>query len=991
MKSVQRYLIALATFLLALVPPLSAQTVGSLTGTVTLDSGPLQGATVTISSPALQGTRVAYTDVNGNYNFTALPPGEYQVQFTMDSMQTVNATARVSLGGTARANAIMRLSAVIDAITVTASAPAVLESSEIQTNLQAGLIEDLPIGRTIQATITLSPGVTANGPGGALVVGGGYSFDTLYVVNGAVTNENLRGQTDNLFIEDAIQETTVMSGAISAEFGRFTGGVVSAITKSGGNEFSGSFRDSFTNPAWDKTTAAGEPQDASTLDETYEATLGGRIIRDRLWFFAAGRQAETSLSQFFVDGGGLAAPVPFAPQVTKDDRYEAKLTGQLTPRHSLIGSYLNYKVNQTPFCAFGCWDLTSVDLDGRDLPRYMKTGHYNGILTDKILLEAGYSSRSLEFNGSGGNHVTTNHNDPRDLALGSFAYDLTVAPGMWGSPVFCGTCPGESRKNEDWNLKGTYYLATKNIGTHNIVTGYDSFTENRLANNHQSGSDFDVYVYSKSPEYEADGTFRPIISAGDILNWVPIQVLSKGSDFVTNSYYVNDKWDLNSKWSFNIGARYDVNDGKDSAGHKISDDSVLSPRLGLSYDVFGNGRFRANASYSKYVSRIQETIGGAGGGGNPSYLSYYYDGPQIGGIGSGLDSFGVLEQLFRWFLSPEIGGTSNTDHLVGVTIPGFNSRFDGHLKSPNVDEFSIGLGTQIGSKGTIRLDYIDKTWNDFYSVSTAPGDQVENPVVPGQFVDIKTTTNTNELVRTYKAVQTQASYRPLPRLNLGLTYTWSEARGNDLGENAGSGPVASTPFSYREYKAYAQANPIGYLPNDETHRARLWAAWDQPLGTFGDLNISVLERFDSGTPYSASANINVADFVTNPGYNNPPSSNIYFFSDRGAYRTDNVTATDLALNWTRSISKASVFVQGEIINLFNEQAAIAKSASITVFGANRFNPFTETPRECPQSMSSADCVAGGFNWRKNATFGQPTSAASYQLPLTYRVSAGVRF
>jgi hypothetical protein len=304
----KRCFITLAA-LLVVAMPLVAQTLGSLTGTVNFDSAPLPGATVTISSPALQGTRTTTTDVNGNYNFAALPPGQYQVEITMESMETATVPARVTLGGTARADATLRLTTVAESITVTAAAPAVLETTEVQANIQADLVEDLPIGRTIQQTITLAPGVNNNGPGGNLVVGGGYAYDTLYVVNGAVTNENLRGQTDDLFIEDAIQETTVLTGGISAEYGRFTGGVVSAITKSGGNEFSGSFRDSFTNPSWDETTP-GEAQQDSVLNEQYEATLGGRIVRDRLWFFGAGRKAETSTPGFYEDGGLLDNPRP---------------------------------------------------------------------------------------------------------------------------------------------------------------------------------------------------------------------------------------------------------------------------------------------------------------------------------------------------------------------------------------------------------------------------------------------------------------------------------------------------------------------------------------------------------------------------------------------------------------------------------------------------------------------------------------------------------
>jgi outer membrane receptor protein involved in Fe transport len=989
----KRSFIAIAALLIVAMP-LFAQTLGNLTGTVTFDNAPLPGATVTISSPALQGTRTTTTDVNGNYNFSALPPGQYQVQFAMESMEGASVPARVTLGGTARADATLRLTTVAESITVTAAAPAVLETTEVQTNLQADLIEDLPIGRTIQASITLAPGVTNNGPGGALVIGGGYAYDSLYVINGAVTNENLRGQTDDLFIEDAIQETTVMTGGISAEYGRFTGGVVSAITKSGGNEFSGSLRDSLTNPSWDETTDFGEAQQDSTLNEQYEATLGGRIIRDRLWFFGAGRMAETSTPGFLINGGALQdacptceAAVPRDPTILKDDRFEGKLTGQLTPKHTLVGSYLSYKQNQTPHCAFGCWDLTTIDVDGRDLPREMTTGHYNGIITNNFLVEAGYSTRSLAFEGSGGNHITTDFNDPRDLALGTWAYDYTVAPGMWGAPVFCGTCDPETRENEAWNLKGTYYLATKSLGTHNIVAGYENFSESRFANNYQSGSNFDVYVYSTAPEYESNGTFRPIISAGDILRWVPIEQLSNGSDFATNSLYLNDKWDFNNRWSFNLGLRYDANDGKDSAGATISDDSAISPRLGATFDILGDGRFRANATYSKYVSRIQEGVGGAAGGGNPSYFFYYYDGPQIGGVGSGLDSFGVLEELFRWYLA--LGGTSNTSHLVGVTIPGLNTRFDGSLKSPNVDEFTLGLGAQIGRNGFVRVDYVDRTWNDFYNVTTAPNDQIENPIIAGEFLDFKVTGNTNDIERTYQAFQTQANYRLFNRLNLGLSYTYSEAKGNEIGETAGSGPVASVPNSYREYKAFAQNNPVGFLPNDQTHRARAWASYDQSLGFLGNLNISVLERFDSGVPYSASAIIDTRPFVTNPGYATPPSQITYFFSDRGEFRAENLTATDLALNWTIPVSRVSFFVQGEIINLFNEQAVVTPGSGVTTF--NSFNPFTETPRECPQGTASAVCAAQGYHWRKNASFGNATGAASYQLPFTYRASVGLRF
>ncbi len=985
MKFLKRSFVVMAALLLVAIPAF-AQNTGTMTGSVQMDGAPLPGVTVTISSPALQGTRTAYSDVNGNFNFAALPPGTYTVVFEMESMQPVTTTTRVTLGGTARANANMRLSAMAEAITVTAAAPAVLETQEVQANYDAQLIEDLPIGRTVQATVSLAPGVTTNGPGGQTVVGGGYAYDTLYLINGAVTNENVRGQTDNLFIEDAIQETTIITGAVSAEFGRFTGGVVSAITKSGGNEFSGSLRDSFTNPSWTNPSDRGEARRDSELNETYEATLGGRIIRDRLWFFGAGRYFEQSLPGFFQNGGALATPVARPTTVQLDERYEGKLTGQITPRHSLVGSYLDYTVDQTPHCAFGCWDITTMDINGRQLPREMITANYNGIITSNFLIELGYSTRSLAFEGSGGDHLTTNPNDPRDLALGTWAYDLTVAGGAWGAPIFCGICDPETRENDYYQLKGTYYLASQGLGTHNIVAGYENFAESRFSNNYQSGSNFDVYVYGMSPEYEDDGTFRPIISFGDLIQYVPILVLSQGSDFVTESVYINDKWDLNPNWSFNLGARYDVNDGRDSAGTKISDDSAISPRLGITYDIRGDGRFKANASYSTYVSRIQETIGGVGGGGNPAAFGYYYDGPQIGGRGSGLDSFGVLEEMFRWFFS--VGGYDNTDNLVFASIPGLNTRFDGSLESPHVDEITLGFGGQIGSRGFIRADLIDREWSDFYSAENRPNDTIEAGTSTLDFVEYR---NTNLVEKTYQALQLQGSYRLMDRLNVGANYTLSEAEGNEVGETFGSGPGPATVNSYREYKAFARNNPVGLLPNDQTHKARLWISYDQPVGFLGNVNVSLLQRFDSGTPYSATGNVNVGSFVTNPGYATPPTSQLYYFSDRGEFRTEDVTATDLALNWSLPISVVNLFFQGEVINVFDEQAVVTPSSSVNVINANRFNPFTETPRECPQFTPLSQCTAQGFNWRKADTFGTATGVASYQLPLTYRFSVGLRF
>src|SRR6266566_2028409 len=112
----------LAILLLTTLPAM-AQTTANLTGTVTTEGAPIPGVLVTITSPNLQGSRTASTDVNGNYNFTALPPGDYSVKFEMESMQPITRAVRVSLAQTARADAALKVSTVTESLTVTAAAP----------------------------------------------------------------------------------------------------------------------------------------------------------------------------------------------------------------------------------------------------------------------------------------------------------------------------------------------------------------------------------------------------------------------------------------------------------------------------------------------------------------------------------------------------------------------------------------------------------------------------------------------------------------------------------------------------------------------------------------------------------------------------------------------------------------------------------------------------------------------------------------------------
>ena len=138
-----------------------------------------------------------------------------------------------------------------EAVQVVAETPSVIATPTVSANIRKEEVDALATPRTIQGIATLAPNVTERSPNaGQVVINGAFAWDNVFMVNGVDVNDNLFAQPQNLFIEDAIEETTVLTSGISAEYGRFSGGVVNAVTKSGGNTFSGSWRMNLLNPSW---------------------------------------------------------------------------------------------------------------------------------------------------------------------------------------------------------------------------------------------------------------------------------------------------------------------------------------------------------------------------------------------------------------------------------------------------------------------------------------------------------------------------------------------------------------------------------------------------------------------------------------------------------------------------------------------------------------------------------------------------------------------
>src|SRR5574340_55181 len=229
-RHMSKRLLALAGALCLLALPAFSQTnpTGTMSGKVADQQGlAVPGAVVTAQSPALQGSRTATSSANGDFILPFLPPGDYTVTVDMPGFRSTKQTARVTIAQTTTIDLKLALSSVTETIEVTAVGAADFgQKAQVATNFKQELVEKLPLARTFQAAALLTPGVQATGPQGAMAISGAMSYQNLFMINGVVVQDNIRSTPYNLFIEDALQETTTSTAAVSAEYGRFGGGVV---------------------------------------------------------------------------------------------------------------------------------------------------------------------------------------------------------------------------------------------------------------------------------------------------------------------------------------------------------------------------------------------------------------------------------------------------------------------------------------------------------------------------------------------------------------------------------------------------------------------------------------------------------------------------------------------------------------------------------------------------------------------------------------------
>ena len=970
--------------------PLFAQgnTTGSLSGRITdQQGGVLPGVTVTAASPSLQGVRTAVTSEHGDYVLAFLPPGEYSISMELAGFKTSTRIVQVASTQRLTVSAALEVEGVAAHVVVNAPAAGlVARSVTAASTIRQQHVDALPLNRGLEATVALAPGVqragiTSRTTGlGVLSIAGASSYESLFLMNGVVLNENLRGQPLSLYIEDAIQETTIATSGVSAEFGRFTGGMVNAITKSGGNVFSGSLRTSFDNDDWRSRTPMNETK-TDKLIPTYEYTFGGPVLRDRVWFFTAGRlvnETRSMQTQF----NGLSWD-----RVRDEKRFEGKATYALDTSHTVRGSYL-FRRTLTDGDAFSTNILDLDSLTHPNQPERLLGVNYNGIFGPSFFVEAQYAARESSASGAGSMFT--------DIVRGTLLVD-SQRGARYNSPTFCGVCRTEERDNSDLLLKGSWFLSTSRWGAHNVVFGYDRFSDRRAADNHQSGSGYRIIG---TTSILRDGDVFPVFNndgRSTVIQWNPILVASRGSNFRVHSVFANDVWRWTDRLTLNLGMRLDQNQGSDSAGATVANDGKVSPRLGVSWDPSGSGAWTVTGGYAVYVATQNATIANSASiGGNPTTLQYAYTGPAVNVNAAAplLTREQAIRAVFDWFNA----NGSTTRPIVAVNLPGVNVSIPETLVSPAAKELTAGVTRRLGDRALLRVDGVYRDFNDFYATraDASTGRTMVDPLTlapvaaNGRSLDVRVVENNNDVERRYAGLNTAFAWHPAADVDVNVAYTLSRVSGNYDGENEGSGPAAVQPAFYPEYREERWNYPSGSLLGDQRHKGRVWGTWQLPVAErFGGVTLGALVSIDSGTPYGAVGVIDPSPYRTGLSYVTPVTAAQYFFTARDEFHTEASTRTDLAVTYEYRFGgprRVSLFAKGEVTNVFDQSklvnAFLVDQSILTASNAptrfQRFDPFTDTPVQ-------------GTHWDFGPQFGRAASRFAYQPPRAVRFALGVRF
>ena len=590
-----------------------AQTNASIAGIVRDPTGGvLPGVTVDVSSPALiEKARTVVTDGSGQYKSVELKPGTYAVTFTLAGFSSVRREGiELTTGFNASVNAELRVGDIAETITVSGSSPVVdIQNVRQQVVISRDVVDSIPSGKYFQNLAVLIPGVTLSravvgtgqdvgGQGGqgssSMAIHGGRANDMEILVDGMNTSSwNRLDSSVITFTDGNVAEYAVEVAGKSAE--AETAGIrVNMIPREGGNTFKGSFFGNFANPSLQSSNitpelvARGLPAaNRVKLLWNVNPTVGGPLSKDRLWFFGSYSRLRSDNYIGGVFFNANPASWTYTPDTTRQgfndqitDDGAVRLTWQATRRNKLA---VYYDLNKNCNCHFLVTPNVSpeagvVSLGTTHLVQVTSTSP----VTNRFLVEAGFSTLPQ--------HKSF---DPDPTAV---APQITEQARGFSYRSRANLYRKENFQNRTLRASASYVT-----GGHAAKVGFNA-----------------VFGSADVVNYDPFGNV-----AYTVLNGNPVSATYYGYPTTQQDYmrpnlgvYAQDQWAL-KRVTINAGLRFDylrtgypdgnipptqfVPVSRAFSGIEVLNWKSVSPRLGVAYDLFGNGKTAIKASLGHYV------------------------------------------------------------------------------------------------------------------------------------------------------------------------------------------------------------------------------------------------------------------------------------------------------------------------------------------------------------------------------------------------------
>ncbi|HJR06328.1 MAG TPA: carboxypeptidase regulatory-like domain-containing protein [Pyrinomonadaceae bacterium] len=964
------------------------ETTGNIEGTITDPSGAaVPGVTVTVTSrgttagarpDATQGfTRTVTTDDSGFFRVLQVPPGFYTVTTSAISgfSGTTNPSVEVVLGKTTPVNFALQTGNVSETVTVTSDAIAIDPTdNKIQTNITAQVAELLPKGTNFTSLLQVAPAVRNEPASGGFQIDGASGSENTFIIDGQEVTNFRTGtlNTNNNIPFQFVQEVQVKTSGFEAEFGGATGGVINVVTRGGSNDWHGEFGAQFrpaelqAGPRRILTNFFGaprlylQPRRDDGTDFFPFATISGPVIKDRIWFLSSyvPQFLNTRRSVTFADTSGVYTQSQrreylfnrIDANVMNNLRFNASWTYNPIHLRGIPPAFGSELGSNAPLLAFpgGTTRAGTEFLNQRGGRQNSQnvTGGFIWTPTDRIVVNArgGYSflNEKLDSYGVPSSVGATRFNCNSSSIASAIPAEAGCVRGTQNFGAF-DTLLNDTSRRRTFDIDGSF-LVNNFGGRHQFKGGYQ---RNGLANDVflQTVDTVQLFYGLTINQVSGIGAATLPRTPGSIGAGRLTRFSRAGSASSTNdALFFQDQWQPFSRLTLNLGIRTEKEEapsftpGNPSVKFGFSD--KLAPRVGVAFDLFGDGKTKVFGSFGRFFDRFKYELPRGSFGGEFFRRDYFEIFPGMGN--------------YQTFTVARIRGTNPDPAGGNCPIPGSTgiSRCQADFRIPSniglglafgaIDpdiepfrqtEFTVGAERDLGGgylfSGRYTHKQVDVAVEDIGFLN-AQGSEAYVIGNPGRGLAAKVAQDFGflplEAVRDYDAMELRIDKRFTRRYYFNASYTLSRLYGNYSGlassDEAGrTSPNVNRNFDLPFIGFSASGRPDnGRLPTDRPHVVKLYGAYtldfNEQLG-FGAGNSTEFSFFTearSGTP--------VTTRFTFYGINTTT------LTERGDLgRTEAFTQTDFGLRHKYRFGTNERFTMVfdlDIINLFNESNELSR-------------------------------------------------------------------